>query len=87
MNNKQIKNNIAITGEMNLQGRVTAIGGLELKILGGIKAGVTTFIFPKENVKQYDLFLEKYKDKNVVPEGISFIPVETIQEVLDMVFV
>ena len=87
LNNKQIKNNIAITGEMNLQGRVTAIGGLELKILGGIKAGVTTFIFPKENVKQYDLFLEKYKDKNVVPEGISFIPVETIQEVLDMVFV
>ena len=87
LNNKQIKNNIAITGEINLQGRVTAIGGLELKILGGIKAGVTTFIFPKENVKQYDLFLEKYKDKNVVPEGISFIPVETIQEVLDMVFV
>jgi predicted ATP-dependent protease len=72
---------------MNLQGRVTAIGGLELKILGGIKAGVTTFIFPKENVKHYNLFLEKYKDKNVVPEGISFIPVETIEEVLDIIFV
>ena len=87
LNNKEIKNNVAITGEMNLQGRVTAIGGLELKILGGIKAGVTTFIFPKENVKHYDLFLEKYKDKNVVPEGISFIPVETIEEVLDIIFV
>ena len=44
----QIKNNIAITGEINLNGRVTAIGGLDLKILGGIRAGVDTFIYPKE---------------------------------------
>ena len=29
---------VAITGEMNLQGKVTAIGGLDLKILGGIEA-------------------------------------------------
>ena len=34
LNNKVIKS-VAITGEINLQGRVTAIGGLELKILGG----------------------------------------------------
>ena len=49
LNNKKIKNNIAITGEINLQGKVTAIGGLDLKILGGIAAGVTEFIFPKDN--------------------------------------
>ena len=78
---------MAITGEINLQGKVTAIGGLELKILGGIKAGITHFIYPKENDKQYDLFLEKYKDKNVVPEGITFTSVESIQEVLDIVYI
>ena len=49
INNIKIKNNIAITGEINMQGGVTAIGGLDLKILGGIKAGVTKFLYPKEN--------------------------------------
>ena len=38
MTNKRIDHTLAITGEMNLQGKVTAIGGLDLKILGGIEA-------------------------------------------------
>ena len=87
LNNKKIRNDVAITGEINLQGRVTIIGGLELKILGGIRAGVKTFIFPKQNVKDYDKIIEKYKDKNVIPEEITFISVEHISEVLDIVFV
>ena len=49
LNNRKIKNNVAITGEINLQGIVTAIGGLDLKIIGGIKAGIKTFIYPKDN--------------------------------------
>ena len=60
--NKIIKNDIAITGEICLKGNITAIGGLDLKILGGIRAGVKTFIFPKENAKDYNDFVEKYKD-------------------------
>jgi ATP-dependent Lon protease len=39
-NNKKIKYNIAITGEISFDGNVTEIGGLDLKILGAIKAGV-----------------------------------------------
>ena len=53
LNNKKVKNTIAITGEINLQGRVTQIGGLKLKILGGIKAGVKEFIYPRENQKDF----------------------------------
>jgi len=87
LNNKPIKNKLAITGEMNLQGKVTAIGGLDLKILGGIKAGIETFLFPKENEKQYELFLEKYKDKDVIPENITFKMIENIKEVLEFVYV
>ena len=87
LNNKEIKNTVAITGEMNLQGKVTAIGGLELKILGGIKAGITHFIFPKENEKQYNLFLEKYKEKDIIPEETKFTSVEDISEVLKLVYV
>ena len=84
-NKKKVKNTIALTGEMNLQGRVTMIGGLKLKILGGIKAGVKEFIYPKENQKDFDKFMEKYANKPLI-EGIKFHPVETIQEVFKLVF-
>ena len=69
---------------MCLQGRVTAIGGLDLKIIGGIMAGVTTFLFPTENQKDFDLFLEKYREKDII-KGISFHPISTIQEAFDLV--
>ena len=85
INNKKIKNNIAITGEINLQGHITEIGGLELKILGGIKAGVKTFIFPKTNHKDFIIFLEKYKDIDLT--DIIFLEVHHIKEVFDSVFV
>ena len=87
LNNKKIKHNLAITGEMSLQGKVTIIGGLELKILGGIKAGIKHFLFPKQNLKDYNKILEKYKDKDVIPEDITFKCIETIEEVLKLVFV
>ena len=87
LNNKKIKNNIAITGEINLEGCVTAIGGLNLKILGGVRAGVDTFIFPKENLKDYNKFLEEQNKYNNDLSNITFIPVEKIQQVLDIVFI
>lgn len=85
-NKKKVKNDIAITGEINLQGSVTAIGGLKLKIIGGIKAGVKTFIYPKSNTKDFDKFMEKYADKPII-DGIQFHAVEHIGEVLKLVFV
>ena len=85
-NNKKIKNDIAITGEINLQKNVTAIGGLDLKILGGIKAGVKEFIFPKDNEKDFNKFLEKYEHKKTL-KNIKFHMVETIHEVIDLVFI
>tara|TARA_B100000963_G_scaffold361917_1_gene400868 strand:- start:1869 stop:5156 length:3288 start_codon:yes stop_codon:yes gene_type:complete len=86
LNNKVIKKDVAITGEINLQGRVTAIGGLELKILGGMRAGVKTFIFPEENLKDHKKFMEKYEPKNIIPNDIKFISVNNIQQVLKIVF-
>ena len=84
-NNMKIKNNIAITGEITLAGNITAIGGLDLKFLGGIRAGVKTFLFPKENEKDYNTFMEKYKDDELTKD-ILFISVEDIHDVLSMVF-
>jgi len=87
LNDKKIKNNIAITGEMNLEGTVSAIGGLNLKFLGGIRAGVTHFLFPKENLKDYNKFVEEQKKYNNDLSNITFTPVEHIKDVLDIVFI
>ena len=59
--------------------------GLDLKILGGITAGVTHFLFPKENDKDYNLFLDKYASTEDL-SNISFHQVENISEVFEIVF-
>jgi ATP-dependent Lon protease len=82
---KKIKNDVAITGEICLQGRVTAIGGLDLKILGGIRAGVKTFIYPTDNKKDFTDFMEKYGSKLCIKD-ITFFSVETIDEVIPLIF-
>jgi len=85
LNNKKIKSNIAITGEISLDGCVTEIGGLDLKILGGIKAGVNEFLFPQENEKDFKKFNEKYKDSELL-KNIVFHKVKHISEVFGLVF-
>ena len=84
-NNKKIKHDIAITGEISLDGFVTEIGGLDLKILGGIKAGVKEFLYPVENLKDYNTFMDKYKENDLI-NGIKFHPVTTIHEVFKLIF-
>jgi len=84
-NNKRIKNNIAITGEINLQGEVTAIGGLDSKIVGGIRAGIETFLYPKSNNRDFNEFMNIHKDKEFI-KNIRFIEVENINEVFEYVF-
>jgi ATP-dependent Lon protease len=86
MTGRKIKNKLSITGEMCLQGKVTAIGGLDLKILGAVRAGVKEVLFPKENEKDYDEFMEKYSGMPGVSD-VKFHIVEDIKEVLDLVFV
>jgi ATP-dependent Lon protease len=85
LNKKKIKYNIAITGEICLNGNVTEIGGLDLKIIGAIKAGVKEILFPTENMKDYNKFMEKYKDTPLL-DGIKFHPVSKIEEVFELVF-
>jgi ATP-dependent Lon protease len=85
-NEIQIKNDIAITGEISLSGEITAIGGLELKIIGGIKAGVKTFLYPKSNSRDFNEWKKKYSDQQQL-SAIEFYEVSNIQEVFDYAFV
>ena len=85
LSQKKINKDFAMTGEICLQGKVTAIGGLDLKILGGIESGATKFIYPKENEKDYKEFYNNLKNKDIL-DNISFYPVETINEVFNLIF-
>ncbi len=77
--NRKIRNNYAITGEICLNGDISAIGGLDLKILGGIRAGVKNFIYPKDNSREFKICYDKYYEKLL---DCNFYEVSNIHEVI-----
>jgi ATP-dependent Lon protease len=84
LNDIPIKAKMAMTGEIQMSGDITAIGGLNYKIIGSIKAGVKEFIYPKENKKDFNEFYEKYKDDQILND-IKFYEVEHISQALDLI--
>jgi ATP-dependent Lon protease len=71
-----IRKDIAMTGEITLRGRVTAIGGLKEKLLAALRSGVKTVLIPEENEKDLVDVPQSVKD------GLEIIPVSTVDEVL-----
>mgnify|MGYP003342151429 CR=1 FL=1 len=84
LSKRKVKQHIAITGEIDLNGNVTAIGGLELKILGGIAAGVTEFIYPDKNKDDFDKIIKKYQNTDIL-NNIIFHNAKHIDEVLKLI--
>jgi endopeptidase La len=78
---KKIKQNIGLTGEIEQDGNITAIGGLEFKLPGAKKAGINLVFVPKENEKD----IEKLKETNkkLFEDGFEVMIVEHIKEILD----
>ena len=83
-NNIKIKNNFGITGETSFNYCLTEIGGLREKIIHSIPAGVTEFIYPVENQRDFDKIMDKYKDYDII-KGIKFHPVNNIHEVFELI--
>lgn len=79
-----IKNNIAITGEIELGGFVTAIGGLDMKLSGAKKAGVTRAFIPSENIDDLEIIKKKMPD--LIDDTFEVTPVSHINELLNQVF-
>lgn len=81
-----VNNEFAMTGEINLSGAITAIGGLEHKLYYGICAGARVFAIPEDNRKDFELFKERYSDKISDFEDVTFNFVKHIKDVCDIVF-
>jgi ATP-dependent Lon protease len=71
-----VRHDVAMTGEVTLRGRVLPIGGIREKALGALRAGIKRVILPKKNIQDlHDLPRD-------LKRQITFIPVETMEEVL-----
>ena len=71
-----VRKDVAMTGEITLQGRVLPIGGLKEKLLSALRGGIKTVIIPKENEKDLAEIPENVKT------GLKIIPVSDVGEVL-----
>jgi ATP-dependent Lon protease len=81
MSDRPVRGDVAMTGEITLRGRVLPIGGLKEKVLGAHRAGIKTIIIPKANEADIEDVPEEVR--NV----LSFHPVETLREVLEIALV
>ena len=76
-----VKKNVAMTGEITLQGRVLPIGGLKEKALAALRAKIDTIIVPKKNQKDLDE-IPKY-----IRRKINFVFVENMDDILKVALV
>ncbi|NQS76474.1 MAG: ATP-dependent protease, Lon family [Peptococcaceae bacterium] len=73
---RPITQNVAVTGEISIQGKARAVGGVFEKIYGARQAGIKTVLVPVENDK----------DIPVDIRGIQVIPVSSVEELIRHVF-
>ncbi|MDQ0205208.1 Lon family ATP-dependent protease [Pectinatus haikarae] len=73
---RKIRQDTAITGEISIQGKVRPVGGVFEKAYGARQAGITRLVIPKEN------------EKDIPPDllGLKIFTVEDAQEALELLF-
>ena len=80
LKNSSISNDIAMTGEITLRGRVLAIGGLKEKVIGAQRAGIKKIFIPKDNEKDLDDIPKEIID------DVKFITIKNYQELYKKIF-
>lgn len=77
---KEVRADIAMTGEITLRGRVLPIGGLKEKLLAAGNAGIKEVLIPKENERD----LEEFSSE--ITKGLTIVPVSNMDQVLKEAF-
>lgn len=75
-----VRNDIAMTGEITLRGRVLPIGGLKEKSLAAYRAGITDIIIPEDNKRDIEEVPQEVRNK------LNFITANSMETVLENVF-
>ena len=75
-----ILDNLGMTGELTLTGKILAVGGIKEKLIAARRSGLKSLIFPKDNIRDYDE-LPKYLKKGLI---IHFV--EHYEEVFHLAF-
>ncbi len=76
LSGREVRHDIAMTGEVTLRGRVLPIGGVKEKLLGALRAGITKIIIPKQNEPDLDDLPAEARKR------LEIHPVEELGEVL-----
>jgi ATP-dependent Lon protease len=80
MTETPVRHDIAMTGEVTLQGRVLPVGGIREKCLAALNQGITNVIIPFANQKDLTDIPKQFKDK------MNFILAENLDEVFAVAF-
>jgi ATP-dependent Lon protease len=80
MTDTPVRHDIAMTGEVTLQGRVLPVGGIREKCLAALNQGITNVIIPFANAKDLADIPKQFKDK------MNFILAENLDEVFAVAF-
>ncbi|HYU91127.1 MAG TPA: endopeptidase La [Gemmatimonadales bacterium] len=78
LSRRAVRHDLAMTGEITLRGRILPIGGVKEKVLGAVRAGITTIVLPKENAADLDDLPED------VRSSLEVHLVEDLDEVLTL---
>ncbi len=77
LQNKPVRSDVGMTGEITLRGQVLPIGGLKQKVLAAHRAGLKTVILPERNEADLDDLPDD------VRESITFVTVDSIEQVVE----
>ena len=74
---REVRRDVAMTGEITIRGRVLPIGGLKEKAMAAARGGVKTVFIPQDNAADLD------EVDSAVKEKLTFVPVSYVGEIID----
>jgi ATP-dependent Lon protease len=81
LTDRPVRRDVALTGEITLRGRVLPVGGVKEKVHAAHRAGITTIVLPRRNLKDLDELPDEIHD------ALTFVAVEAMDDVLKVALV